>query len=88
MTRIAARRIETLVEFPPTSRSDNASRTHRKYHARAVAGRKADRLDERLVRDGLAESRPRAQALIRTGRVLVDDVLVGAPRRHGQETRH
>jgi len=32
------------------------------------------RLDERLVRDGLAESRTRAQALIRSGRVLVDDV--------------
>jgi 23S rRNA (cytidine1920-2'-O)/16S rRNA (cytidine1409-2'-O)-methyltransferase len=31
------------------------------------------RLDERLVRDGLAESRTRAQALIRTGNVLVDD---------------
>ncbi len=31
------------------------------------------RLDERLVRDGLAETRTEAQALIRTGRVLVDD---------------
>jgi 23S rRNA (cytidine1920-2'-O)/16S rRNA (cytidine1409-2'-O)-methyltransferase len=44
-----------------------------------VGGRKADRLDERLVRDGLAESRARAQALIRTGRVLVDDVPVEKP---------
>jgi len=31
------------------------------------------RLDERLVRDGLADSRTRAQALIRAGQVLVDD---------------
>jgi 23S rRNA (cytidine1920-2'-O)/16S rRNA (cytidine1409-2'-O)-methyltransferase len=31
------------------------------------------RLDERMVRDGLAESRTRAQALIRAGQVLVDD---------------
>lgn len=34
------------------------------------------RLDERLVTDGLAESRSRAQALIMTGDVLVDDVPV------------
>jgi 23S rRNA (cytidine1920-2'-O)/16S rRNA (cytidine1409-2'-O)-methyltransferase len=38
-----------------------------------------ERLDERLVREGLAESRTRAQALIRTGRVLVDDVPVEKP---------
>jgi 23S rRNA (cytidine1920-2'-O)/16S rRNA (cytidine1409-2'-O)-methyltransferase len=37
------------------------------------------RLDERLVRDGLAESRTRAEALIRTARVLVDDVPVEKP---------
>jgi 23S rRNA (cytidine1920-2'-O)/16S rRNA (cytidine1409-2'-O)-methyltransferase len=37
------------------------------------------RLDERVVADGLAESRTRAQALIRTGRVLVDDVPVEKP---------
>ncbi len=37
------------------------------------------RLDERLVRDGLVESRTRAQALIRTGRVLVDDAPVEKP---------
>lgn len=37
------------------------------------------RLDERLVQEGLAESRTRAQALIRTGRVLVDDVPVEKP---------
>jgi 23S rRNA (cytidine1920-2'-O)/16S rRNA (cytidine1409-2'-O)-methyltransferase len=38
-----------------------------------------ERLDERLVREGLAETRTRAQALIRTGRVLVDDVPVEKP---------
>jgi 23S rRNA (cytidine1920-2'-O)/16S rRNA (cytidine1409-2'-O)-methyltransferase len=32
------------------------------------------RLDERMVRDGLADSRTRAQALIRAGQVLVDDM--------------
>ncbi len=37
------------------------------------------RLDERLVEAGLAESRSRAQALIRSGRVLVDDVPVEKP---------
>jgi 23S rRNA (cytidine1920-2'-O)/16S rRNA (cytidine1409-2'-O)-methyltransferase len=37
------------------------------------------RLDERLVGEGLAESRSRAQALIRAGRVLVDDVPVDKP---------
>ena len=34
------------------------------------------RLDERVVADALATSRTRAQALIRAGRVLVDDVPV------------
>ena len=37
------------------------------------------RLDERLVGDGLAETRNRAQSLIRAGRVLVDDVPVDKP---------
>jgi 23S rRNA (cytidine1920-2'-O)/16S rRNA (cytidine1409-2'-O)-methyltransferase len=37
------------------------------------------RLDERLVADGLAETRTRAQALIRAGRVLVDDTPVDKP---------
>lgn len=37
------------------------------------------RLDERLVRDGLAENRTRAQALIRTGQVLVDDTPEDKP---------
>jgi 23S rRNA (cytidine1920-2'-O)/16S rRNA (cytidine1409-2'-O)-methyltransferase len=37
------------------------------------------RLDERVVREGLAETRTRAQALIRSGRVLVDDVPVEKP---------
>jgi 23S rRNA (cytidine1920-2'-O)/16S rRNA (cytidine1409-2'-O)-methyltransferase len=40
---------------------------------------KPGRLDERLVRDGHAETRTKAQALIRTGRVLVDDVPVEKP---------
>ena len=37
------------------------------------------RLDERVVAEGLAPSRTKAQALIRTGRVLVDDVPVDKP---------
>ncbi|MGI9591694.1 MAG: TlyA family RNA methyltransferase [Myxococcota bacterium] len=37
------------------------------------------RLDERLVADGLAETRSRAEALIRAGRVLVDDAPVEKP---------
>ncbi len=37
------------------------------------------RLDERVVADALAESRTRAQALIRAGRVLVDDVPIDKP---------
>jgi 23S rRNA (cytidine1920-2'-O)/16S rRNA (cytidine1409-2'-O)-methyltransferase len=41
--------------------------------------REEARLDERLLAEGLAESRARAQALIRTGRVLVDDVPVEKP---------
>ena len=37
------------------------------------------RLDRRLVEEGLAPTRTRAEALIRTGRVLVDDVPVEKP---------
>ncbi|HVH06150.1 MAG TPA: TetR family transcriptional regulator, partial [Myxococcota bacterium] len=37
------------------------------------------RLDERLVRDGLAESRTKAQALIRLGRVTVEGAAVEKP---------
>jgi len=37
---------------------------------------KGERLDERVVREGLAESRSAAQALILSGRVLVDDERV------------
>ncbi len=52
---------------------------------------KGARLDERVVRDGLAATRTRAQALIRSGRVLVDDVPVekpGTPRsRRGGDPR-
>jgi 23S rRNA (cytidine1920-2'-O)/16S rRNA (cytidine1409-2'-O)-methyltransferase len=36
--------------------------------------RKRERLDERVVREGLAPTRAQAQALILAGRVLVDDV--------------
>ena len=39
----------------------------------------SQRLDERLVAESLAESRTRAQALIRAGRVLVDDTPVDKP---------
>jgi 23S rRNA (cytidine1920-2'-O)/16S rRNA (cytidine1409-2'-O)-methyltransferase len=42
-----------------------------------VSGR--ERLDERLVREGLAPTRSRAAALIRTGEVLVDDAPVDKP---------
>jgi len=37
------------------------------------------RLDERMVSDGLTEFRSRAQSLIRAGRVLVDDTPVDKP---------
>lgn len=38
-----------------------------------TARAKGERLDERVVREGLAESRNAAQALVLAGRVLVDD---------------
>ncbi len=38
-----------------------------------------ERLDERLVREGLAETRSRASGLIRAGQVLVDDTPVEKP---------
>lgn len=53
-------------------------RRARRRRPRGVA-LKGERLDERLLREGLAESRQRAQALIRAGRVLVDDVPVDKP---------
>ena len=37
------------------------------------------RLDERMLADGLTETRSRAQSLIRAGRVLVDDTPVDKP---------
>jgi len=40
---------------------------------------KRRRLDERLVAEGLAPSRTRAQALIREGRVLVNEVPIDKP---------
>ena len=40
---------------------------------------KGRRLDQRLVADGLVESRSQAQARIRLGQVLVDDVPVDKP---------
>ena len=43
------------------------------------AGAGKQRLDQRLVAEGLAESRSRAEALIRAGRVLVDDAPVDKP---------
>jgi 23S rRNA (cytidine1920-2'-O)/16S rRNA (cytidine1409-2'-O)-methyltransferase len=44
-----------------------------------MSGAGRQRLDERLVADGLAESRNRAQSLIRAGRVLVDDTPIDKP---------
>jgi 23S rRNA (cytidine1920-2'-O)/16S rRNA (cytidine1409-2'-O)-methyltransferase len=57
------------------------SRRKRGEVERAASRRRAkpNRLDERLVADGLAESRTRSQALIRSGCVLVDDVPVDKP---------
>jgi 23S rRNA (cytidine1920-2'-O)/16S rRNA (cytidine1409-2'-O)-methyltransferase len=46
---------------------------------RVAAERSSERLDQRLVSDGLAETRSRAEALIRAGRVLVDDAPVEKP---------
>jgi 23S rRNA (cytidine1920-2'-O)/16S rRNA (cytidine1409-2'-O)-methyltransferase len=46
------------------------------------------RLDERLVRDGLADSRTRAQALIRAGQVLVDDAPEDKPGTRVRDTAH
>jgi 23S rRNA (cytidine1920-2'-O)/16S rRNA (cytidine1409-2'-O)-methyltransferase len=40
---------------------------------------KGKRLDDRVVEEGLAETRSRARALIMTGSVLVDDVPVDKP---------
>jgi 23S rRNA (cytidine1920-2'-O)/16S rRNA (cytidine1409-2'-O)-methyltransferase len=40
---------------------------------------KGARLDERVVADGLAESRAKAQALILAGEILVDEVRVDKP---------
>jgi 23S rRNA (cytidine1920-2'-O)/16S rRNA (cytidine1409-2'-O)-methyltransferase len=39
----------------------------------------SERLDRRVVAEGLAQTRSRAEALIRAGRVLVDDVPVEKP---------
>jgi 23S rRNA (cytidine1920-2'-O)/16S rRNA (cytidine1409-2'-O)-methyltransferase len=44
--------------------------------SRQHGGRGKQRLDERLVTDGLAETRSRAQALILSGAVLVDDMPI------------
>lgn len=41
--------------------------------------RTKERIDQRLVRDGLVESRAQAQALILAGHVLVDDLVVDKP---------
>jgi 23S rRNA (cytidine1920-2'-O)/16S rRNA (cytidine1409-2'-O)-methyltransferase len=40
---------------------------------------KGQRLDERLVADGLAPTRSRAEGLIRAGQVLVDETCVDKP---------
>jgi 23S rRNA (cytidine1920-2'-O)/16S rRNA (cytidine1409-2'-O)-methyltransferase len=41
--------------------------------------KRGQRLDERVLAEGLAETRSRAEALIRAGRVLVDDAPVEKP---------
>jgi 23S rRNA (cytidine1920-2'-O)/16S rRNA (cytidine1409-2'-O)-methyltransferase len=41
--------------------------------------KRGQRLDERVLAEGLAETRSRAEALIREGRILVDDVPVEKP---------
>ena len=46
---------------------------------RQSAGPSRQRLDQRLVSEGLAASRTLAEALIRSGRVLVDDLPVEKP---------
>lgn len=43
---------------------------------RSEARQRGERLDERVLREGLAESRSAAQALVLAGRVLVDDTPV------------
>ncbi len=44
-----------------------------------MSGVGRQRLDERMLADGLTETRSRAQGLIRAGRVLVDDTPVDKP---------
>lgn len=44
--------------------------------AKAGGNTRGERLDERVVREGLAESRSAAQALVLAGKILVDDVPV------------
>ena len=44
-----------------------------------MAPRGGERLDERVVSEGFAESKTLAQSLIRAGKVLVDDVPVDKP---------
>jgi 23S rRNA (cytidine1920-2'-O)/16S rRNA (cytidine1409-2'-O)-methyltransferase len=41
--------------------------------------KRRQRLDERVLAEGLAETRSRAEALIRAGRVLVDDAPIDKP---------
>ena len=58
---------------PP--KGDSSGKASEKARARGEGARRAkgERLDERVVREGLAESRNAAQALIMAGRVLVSD---------------
>ena len=44
-----------------------------------MSGTGRQRLDERMLADGLSETRSRAQSLTRAGRVLVDDTPVDKP---------
>lgn len=51
----------------------------RKADRRPRGSRRPLRLDERLVAEGLVESRAKAQARVMAGEVLVDDVVVDKP---------
>jgi 23S rRNA (cytidine1920-2'-O)/16S rRNA (cytidine1409-2'-O)-methyltransferase len=54
-------------------------RPDRNEPQRSHGGQRPLRLDERLVADGLVESRTKAQARVMAGEVLVDDAIVDKP---------
>ena len=83
----AARRSRAKSESKPGEPGSAARRSRAKSESKpgepgSAARRsraKSERLDERLLAEGLAPSRTLGQALIRAGRVLVDDVPVDKP---------